>query len=641
MIGAPLMAAAPVAAQEDSENTQVVVCEPWGQESWYSVLNFEFGDTLSSVYCTAAGLFGSPSEAANSVELEEGAYVQHGAIAETVSQMRGDVNDHSDEWQTFAYGDAEQKIIEARYNDESKPVARADSRLAGNGEYATQYGILYAGHNDVWEETYTWGQATTEDVGADTIISVRLASVGQASGSTLSSANVEFGENSTLVWENVSLPNGETVEAVTRVEDVEVSSGDSPETYEYADLRILDPDGTEKTVAVEYYDANDTLVSTYDANDRIQIIGNDPNGGSDEININNAEQDNYWLAQSIDELESDRSSMLSDVDTRVDEIYTEVAAGELNPADYYGPREFYSDYGSTMETSVAAQLYFHQTVGYDTAPDMTMFVNDSGTEYEGGVMVESAETAPLVYDETPNPLSSTGDVTLDSHSHEGLLTFDANNETSITFVDGSDYDTANLSIDVLNIDNESVAVDGSNITATFAEEDMQDEEFIIFRAVHDDGTTVTESGTYVLFSDETTTEIRGFVTGDDYSGYSMLYLTGSGDIEDRQLSNSWTLERNLDVNGDDKAVAVTHEGVDTSFTGTSAKDRIETQQTIKDSVDNRDDITATPPAGGSAGDGISSWMAGLGGFALGIVAVMGVGFVLLVLFLVGRITSVA
>lgn len=256
-------------------------------------------------------------------------------------------------------------------------------------------------------------------------------------------------------------------------------------------------------------------------------------------------------------------------------------------------------------------------------------------------MVESAETAPLVYDETPNPLSSTGDVTLDSHSHEGLLTFDANNETSITFVDGSDYDTANLSIDVLNIDNESVAVDGSNITATFAEEDMQDEEFIIFRAVHDDGTTVTESGTYVLFSDETTTEIRGFVTGDDYSGYSMLYLTGSGDIEDRQLSNSWTLERNLDVNGDDKAVAVTHEGVDTSFTGTSAKDRIETQQTIKDSVDNRDDITATPPAGGSAGDGISSWMAGLGGFALGIVAVMGVGFVLLVLFLVGRITSVA
>lgn len=617
---------------------EVVVCEPWGQDSWYSVLNFELGDALSDVYCTAAGFLGAPSEASNSVELEEGAYVQHGSLAETVSQMRGDVNAHSDEWQKFAYGDAEQKIIEARYNDESKSVARAEARLAGSGVYATQYAILYEGHNEIWEETYTWGRATTTDVGADTIISVRLAAIGQASGSTLSSATVEFGENSTLEYGNVSLPNGEDVEVATRINDVMVSGYDSePSNYEYADLRIIDPEGGEKTVAVEFYNASDEVVGTYNANDRIEVVGNDPNGGTDTISIVNGQADNYWLAQAIDELEADRTAMLSDVDTRVDEIYTEVAAGELNPADYYGPREFYTNYGSAMDTSVAAQLYFHQTVGYETAPDMRMFVNDSGTEYEGGVLVDEASDAPLVYDETPMPLSSTGDVTLDSHSHEGLLSFDANNETSITFVDGSDYDIANLSIDVINVDNETVSVDGSNITATFSESDMQDEEFVIFEVVHNDG---SESGTYVLFTDETTTEIRGFVVGETYSGNSMLYLTGSGNIEDRQLSNSWTLDRNLDADGNDKAVAVTFEGVDTSFTGTSAKDRIEQQQNIRDAVDSRDDITA----GGSSSDddnSISSLWAGLGGFVAGIIAVMGVGFFLVVLYLVGRITSVA
>ncbi|MFD1686375.1 hypothetical protein [Halobellus litoreus] len=624
-------------AQEDSDGS-LDVCDPSKLSSWAIFVGTGGG---SGVYCVVSGLLDSPDEASNSVELEEAAYVQHGSLAETVSQMRGDVNAHSDEWQIIAFSDGEQEIFEARYNDESKSVARGSARLAGNDAYASEYTVLYEGHNEVWEETYTWGRATTTDADANTIISVRLAAIGQASGSTLSSATVEFGENSTLEYGNVSLPNGEEVEVVTRINDVTVSGYDSePSNYEYADLRILDPDGGEKTVAVEFYNASDEVVETYDANDQIEIVGNDPNGGTDTISIVDGQADNYWLAQAITELESDRTAMLSDVDTRVDEIYTEVAAGEIPPSEYYGPREFYMDYGSAMDSSVAAQLYFHQTVGYDAAPDMRMFVNDSGTEYEGGVLVDDSETAPLVYDETPNPLSSNGDVSLDSHSHKGVLTFDEANETSIMFVDNSDYDTSNISIDLINVDNETVNRDGSNITATFAEKDMQDEEFVIFKAVHDDGTTVIDSGTYVLFRDETTTEIRGFVVGETYSGYSMLYLTGSGEIEDRQLSNSWTLERNLDADFNDKAVAVTHEGVDTSFTGTSAKDRIEQQQTIRDAIGEREDITTTP-AGGGNGDGISSWMAGLGGFALGVVAVMGVFFVLLVLYLVGRITSVA
>ena len=643
MIGAPLMMAMPVAAQEDPDPTpsEVVVCEPWSGDSWHALLNFDVGSTLSSVYCSAAGLFGAPSEASNSVELEEGAYVQHGAMAELSSEMRSDVNDKADEWAWMAYADGEQEIIEARYNDESKSVARAEGRLATNDGYATQYGTLYEGHNNLWRDAFIWGQATTADPNADTIISVELEAVGSASGSTMSSAHVEFTDNSTLQYGNISLPNGDDVEVITGVDNVAVSGYESEPTegYEYANLRILDPDQTERTVAVEFYGGNDSVVSTYDSNDRIYIVGDDPNGGTDEISLQSGE-DNYWLAQAMYELETDRSNTVSDVDTRADEVYTEIAAGEVNPANYYGPREFYGDYGSSMETSVAAQLYFHQQVGYETAPDMRMIVNDSGETYEGGVLVDNSEDAPLVYDETPNPLSSTGDVTLDSHEHKGVLSFDSDNETSVTFVDNSDYDTANLSINVINVDNETVSVDGSNVSATFSESDMQDSEFVIFEAVHDDGTTVTESGTYVLFADDTTTEIRGFVVGENYSGYSMLYLTDSGDIEDRQLGNSWTLSENYDADSNEKAVAVTHEGVDTSFTGSSAKDRIETQQTIKDAVGERDDITSTP-AGGSAGDGISSLWAGLGGFALGIIVIMGVGFVLLVLFLVGRVTSIA
>jgi len=623
MVGAPLMMAMPVAAQEDPAPSEVVVCEPWSGDSWHSILNFEVGEAVSSVYCSAAGLFGSPSEAANSVELEEGAYVQHGAMAELSSEMRGDVNDKADEWAWMAYADGEQEIIEARYDDESISVARAEGRLATNDAYATQYATLYEGHNNLWRDAFVWGQATREDPTADTIISVELAAVGSASVTTLSSATVEFTDNSTLQYGNISLPNGDEVEVITGVDDVAVSGYESEPTegYEYANLRILDTNQTEQTVAVEYYDATDTLVDTYAANSRINIVGNDPNGGSDDISLQDSDSDTYWLAHEMQALDGDRSNTVSDVDTRADEVYTEIEAGEVNPADYYGPREMYGDYGSAMDTNVAAQLYFHSQVGYETAPEMRMIVNESGETYEGGVLVDNSADAPLVYDETPNPLSSNGDITLESHEHKGVLSFDSDNETSITFLDGSDYDTANLSINVINVDNETVTVDGSNVTATFSESDMQDSEFVIVEAVHDDGTTVTESGTYVLFTDDTTTEVRGFVVGEEYSGYSMLYLTGSGDIEDRQLGNSWTLSENYDADSNEKDVAVTHEGVDTSFTGSSAKERIETQQDIKDAVDNRDDITKD--AAGGSGDGISSLWAGLGGFALGLVVVLG------------------
>jgi hypothetical protein len=306
--------AQPVSAQE------TVVCETYGPNTWQAVLDGDIAGALSSVYCSAAGLLGSPSEATTSVELEEGAYVQHGQMAETIAQMKTDVNERSGpngEWAIFAQTDAEKQILDARWNGETKAYATGASRLAANELYATQYGILYEGHNNFWEDAYTWSRATTVDSTAQTIMYVQLEAIGQASGSTMSRVSVQAGENSTITYENITLPDGSAQEVVTYIEDVEVRSEYSsslPASYERFDLRLIDSSGSSNTMAVEYVDANGTVVGTYEANDRIDLVGVDPNGGSESIYLADGQSDTYWLAHELDVLDNERVSLLAGIE---------------------------------------------------------------------------------------------------------------------------------------------------------------------------------------------------------------------------------------------------------------------------------------------------------------------------------------
>lgn len=658
MVLMPIGAVGVASAQDESseDTTQAVVCEPINGD-WWSLLSLDVKGTLSSVYCSASGVFGSPHDYTNDVRQSEDTYVVFAQMAETHEQMVTDWQVDRDTYQVTAFSDAEQAVIEARYNDESDNVALSDARSAINAHYANTGEMYYEGHNNLWTDYYVWSRGLDRVATIDEQMTVSLGEYSTSSSNARATLTAQ--EESELVRENITLYNGEQMEVVTRITDVRIEDvhetglnrhimqdGYDPDAYDTVDLVFANDDNVrDSRMGIVFYDDAGDVVDSYDNNVdiRTHMRMDDPNtDGSSTISLT-GDGDAYHVNRIYHGgLNDDRVDTLTDAESIQTNWYAEVGAGEVSPEEYYGPREFYQDYGSAMDTSVAAQLYMHMTVGYDAAPDMTMIVDDSNAgALEGGVLVDSAVSAPLVYDDTPLPLTSNGDVTLDSHAHEGVFIFDdETNETSITFVDGSDYDTEDISIDVLNVDNETVSVDGANVTATFSEGDLQDDDFVIFRAVHDDGETVSESGTFVLFSEENIEEVRGFVTGDEYSGYDMLYLTGSGDIDRTTLSNSWVLEENYDAAGDAKAVAVTDTGVNTDFRGTTAWDRIDDQQAIQDAIDNRDDIQQG--AGGGAGDdGISPFVTGLIGLFGGVFIVVGIGFVLVVLYLVGRVTSIA
>ena len=89
--------------------------------------------------------------------------------------------------------------------------------------------------------------------------------------------------------------------------------------------------------------------------------------------------------------------------------------------------------------------------------------------------------------------------------------------------------------------------------------------------------------------------------------------------------------------GNERAYVLFEDNTPTTYTSNNLQDRLSFIYDVQNALDNNN------LGGSDNGDdeGISSWMAGLGGFVVGIIAVMGVGFLLLVLYLVGRITSVA
>ncbi|WP_418286346.1 hypothetical protein [Halorubrum sp. DTA46] len=640
MVLMPIGAVGVASAQDDSDNTtQTVVCEPIDGD-WWSLMSLDVRGSLSSVYCSASSLFGD-TDLPTGVNLAETVYVSHGSIDETNSKMSSDFADA--EYDTLAFFEAEKAIVEARYADESSTDARLAGRQAANEEYSVAFESYIEGQKQQWQEIYTGSRATNVDPLTDTVIDVEHQHSFPTTANTQFRVNWEASENSTLEYDIVTLPNGEEVEYVSRITDIDITRNDDvmPDG-DRTDVVFAvygdGFDGGDGAVGVSYEGVtNEEVVDSHTPRvDRLDIRGNDPNGGMDDFRLFNT-------FSRMDELDSDRANVIDDIDTVQANWYNDVGAGEVPPDEYYGPGEYYTDYGAGMDTSVASQLYFYNTLGYSSTYDATMIVDDSQAGVlEGGIIVDSAESAPLVYDENPLPVSNNGDVVLSSNTHEGVLEFvetgeeDVTETAEITFADGSDIATSDVTIDVLNVDGETVSRDGSNVTATFDKSDMQNENFVLFRAVDESGEDVVESGTYVLFTDELITEVRGFVQGNDYSeNYDMLHATGSGDIDRTQLSNSWTLTENYDANGNEQTVAVTHTGVNTDFTGSSAQDRIEAQQDIRDAVDERDDLTAGGGAGD--GDGISPLVTGLIGLFGGAVIVFGFGFVLFVLYVAFRL----
>ncbi|WP_255192718.1 hypothetical protein [Natronobeatus ordinarius] len=621
-----------VAAADDGDSG---ICE----SSYRWIAHFTTGG-LTGAYCVVTGLLDDPDDASNSVELEEGAYVQHGQIDALHHDMMSDFRQYYDEQQYLAFIEGEQAIVEARYDDESISTARSSARMETNGYYADHYAGLLDGHNDLVTEAFIWGKATYADDNADAIIYFQEGFHHSQSGNYRAEyADIYVTADSEIETDEYTLPDGDTVEYITAISNVDVVPYDDYDA-DHTPSIIEEEDGS-LTFDVETF-----MLTGSGSTGTNQIVGEDPNRDASELIVLGDSDGNHnpiaWIEEKY---ETQRPATLDLVEDRAEEVYSEVDAGELSPDEYFGPREFLETYGSGMGIDAAVDLYFHATVGYTTAPDMMMTVAYDGDDYQGGVLTNSPEDAPLVYDEEPLPISEDGDVVLSSHDHMGVLEFDEDGYAVIEFSNNSAHETDAINIEIINVDEFSVSHGDATVSAEFNVDDMQDEEFIIFEAVvevYDEEENELEeerSGTYVLFEDDSTEEIRGWVVGESYDGDDtwMIYQSSSESTDDINFEGDWTLTSNYGVDGDEKAVATVFEAVDTSYDGVSAWDRIDMQQAIQDAIDSRDDIDT---GGGSGDDGFGAG-ALIAAFGFGAVVIMGVGLLLVLLYLVGNITRVA
>jgi hypothetical protein len=264
------------------------------------------------------------------------------------------------------------------------------------------------------------------------------------------------------------------------------------------------------------------------------------------------------------------------------------------------------------------------------------------------VLATGATDLPQVADDNPTDASdsSGGAVTLESPDHEGIIEFSNNSENesvaTIEFTDNSDL--SDVSVDVHNVDDYSATSENGTINVTIAADDLQD-DFVTFSVSGEEDNSTVESGTYIVYIDETAQEDgipQGLMTGEEYDPSSYdgefrgAYEASEEKVNTMIIDQTFTLDEAYGEDGDERTYVLFSDNHPTTYTSDNLEDRLEFQDKADDNLGSGDG------GGGGTGedDGISSWLAGLGGFALAIVLMMGLGFLLLVIYLLGNLTSV-
>jgi hypothetical protein len=588
------------------------------------------------VVCTVDNLVSSLFGASpNSVEIETLADSNNALIEDTNELINTDWSNDKEAVSPTAMSKADGAIIEAHYDGQSESQARVDGQNAIRDEYAAVQSNDITAYNQIMELTYAVSKQTTLDPDVDTLadFSVYTGYATPRGYGTYLSTYHRATENSSLTYETVTLANGDEIERVNGVTNVEFV-GDDSSTYDPA---------PESSPHISVVDANATDLRyniVFDESAQLKETGvrlHDPFGSS-ETRLYVVEEHLSRMSEIGSMLNSD----LSDVDSLAAGYYTNYQQGELEPSDsnMFYLMQSQADSGNEMAYSVLKFAQLGMSVDLGTSHEWEI----GNTTYSG--YLATSASLPLVADEAPVDASgANGSIALSNIAHGDVLT--ASNETAtIEFVDSSTL--SDVDVTVHNVDDATVNIDGDNITVNLPEAGLED-DFVTFSVsgVDANGDTV-ESGTYIAYinADAQADGIpRGMMVGETYnpadytdgSIRGVWQTAGSETVHDGVISQEFTLTTVYGEDGNERAYVLFEDNTPTTYTSNNLQDRLSFTDDVQNALDNN-------LGGSDSGDddgGISSLWAGLGGFALGIVAIMGVGFVLLVLFLVGKITSVA
>lgn len=587
-----------------------------------SILSFALGGTDLAYYCVSGAWNADEVGSMSTAELQDSAWSASTNIEDATDTRQKEYDQWGDKATTVALQEAEGPVIDAHYAEKSEAEARSEGLETVREYFAQQKAKEIKQHNANIELSYSLSKNTYKATDVDPVVYWYYES-----GTTTN--RVVATDNSDLVYQTVTLEDGSEIDkvvAITNVKAIDASQGD--------DVAIVfdDVDSINGT----------SVVSQPSPFDAPHILSKDSNGDyTDSLpGLELTRADPYtsetstisWTQghiQRINDLENQRETAVKDLRTMVSDLYQNRDKGTINPDEYVSPSTMTDRYNSdnshySYPTAMAASL------GFDTNVKSSQIIEIDGQEYEGTILVDGNASGL-------QPIADS------SASQDGTAYL------NYTSTDSQDIATASLEVNadtITSVDyvqDDAYSVDGTTVTI---EKGGLTQDYVLISAEMtnpETGDTVTQR--LLQFADENTANKyngipTGLVSGNTYSvsEFDTVMLSyQNGDTADTMtVTSDFTVKSIQDAETGNEVQAVGYtDGVDRDFTQTSnLTEELNRLEDIQNAMSERSDVD--PAGAGGVGDvqqRLSDVLAGIGiaGF---------IALILIVLALIGRITSV-
>jgi protein tyrosine phosphatase (PTP) superfamily phosphohydrolase (DUF442 family) len=594
-----------------------------------SLLDYALTGGASVAYHCIGGAWSADQVADyNNAELVDQGWVTSTSMVDSAAQREDEFSTWGSTSVTYALQEAEKPIVEAHYNEEDKAVSKADGNEVVRDYFAQQQAKEHKQNTEIIERFVSVSKNTNTADNVDPMATFYTDAYQQ--GATYSAA----GSDANIVYEQTELKNGETMEtvqAVTGIEGIQQPDGDSDSTGTDFILVVSDSYTTESgtTLSGPALHSSSDGGSTWGSEGSPEMRLHDPYNDGDTLTVGS---DSSYISEHdsrVSQINTYSDDALSQAQTMVDDLYANHEKGTINPEEYVSSATLVNEYNSenshySYATATAASL------GFKTDVQSSQIIEVGGEEYEGTILVDGDESGL-------DPLASTTADTVSDASNSYFSFSEEQTSQTVTFDSGTVTSVTGATSDGVSIDGGSVTVNQSSLTG----------DWVVYEVETTDSNDNTVTTRYIMYSDaETADEYSnipsGLVAGNTYnpSNFGTVMLSyQSGDTADTMaVESEFTVNelRNAET-GEEVAVVEYADGVDRDFTDTTnLTEKWQQNEDLDNKFNQRSDVD---PAG--SGGSLGSLEAGVIGAIGGIGLVLGFGVIVVILFLVGRITSVA
>lgn len=592
-------------------------------------------------YQCLSGAF-EPTEIDSTTELENVSW-SSGVSIEDAGEDRQDAYDDWDE-QSLELGlqFTEDDIIDAHRAEEDQNTALQNGQEALREHYSSQLGAELNHYNDAVERAFSVHKEGQLDDNLEDP-PVRLMYYYHSGGTN--TETIQYTESSSLEYITVTLPDGSETEVVAYITDID---GENNDASNFAEIeredgsmdRIVSPMDYELTAET---DADGNFEYHSDVQFTTELIGdiNTVRDGDDGIFID----DPYGsgggyisvLSNSTDRLQSIQDEFgeaQPELNQMVDDLYTTHDPGTVDPENYVSPATLYGEYAEEDHYSYSSAIATTGNLETDLSASMIIEADEFSEPVEGQLLASGVET-------------QIGSELTEADRSGSVLDFDeeGTDTLNIDTTDGDNWDN----ISVGNVDPEFYEVEetGEGIFTVEIEEEGLQDNFVVLHVEYmadtdADGEETTQSANRIVYADEEA-ETEGIPSGlevsEEYDTVNMgtvmvQYQTGDS-VETQTLSGNFEVTEATNQATGLEEYGLVFEGTErVEFGSDNLQEQLEQLNEIEEILESRDDNDVS---GGLVGDIEGSVLGFIGGASVVLVA----GFFLLVLFLVGRVTSVA